>query len=84
MLGKLEAPPCHWKACSWFGRPMKLLNEGEAFWFFACECGCTRAVSKPSTREKSYHDKYQRDVEEIKRRQRILSSRPEFSIPGGG
>lgn len=83
MLNKLLAPPCHWSGCAWYKRPMKLMKESDTFWFFFCECGCTRAISKPSTRAASLHEKYQRDIEEIRARQRFLSSRPEYSLPGG-
>lgn len=81
MLANLFIPPCHWTGCSRFGKPMSLINEGDGFWFFACPCGCTRAVSKPSTREASMHAKYQQDVDALRRRQRFLDSRPEYSIP---
>lgn len=81
MIGRLKAPTCWWKGCSWYGREMKLLNEGDSFWFFHCECGCTRAISKPATREASLRQKYEQDIEEIRERQRRLDSRPESSFP---
>lgn len=81
MIRQLEAPKCHWSGCAWFGRPMKLLNEGDTFWFFHCECGCTRAVIKPSTRERSMHEKYQRDIDYIRRMQRAGESYTAYSLP---
>lgn len=84
MIRNLEAPPCHWTGCSWFKRPMKLMKESDDFWFFFCECGCTRAVSKPSTRDRSIFTKYQQDIETIKYRQKVLGSRREYSLPSKG
>lgn len=84
MTHTLTPPHCQWASCSWHKRPMKLMNENQSFWFFYCECGCTRAVSKPSTREKSIYTKYQNDAEEIRRRQKILGSRREYSLPSKG
>ena len=76
-----QAPPCHWSKCSRFGKPMDLINEGDAFWMFACGCGCTRAISKPSVRERSMREAYDRDVERIREAQRARESRPGYSLP---
>lgn len=73
----LKAPKCQWPECR---REMFLLNEGPDFWFFACECGCTRALSKPSGRDKSLHAVMERDIAQIKERQRILGNRKAYSF----
>lgn len=76
----LTAPKCHWPQC---GRVMFLLNESEGFWYFQCECGCSRALTKPSARARSLYVGYQNSVEQERQRQRYLNSRPSFSIPQG-
>ena len=80
-MPQLKPPPCHWTGCAWFGRPMKLMAEKDGFAMFFCECGCTRAISLPSTRAASLYIKYERDLEEIRARQKFLASRPEYSLP---
>jgi hypothetical protein len=81
-MPSLFVPPCHWTGCSHFGKPMTLLNESDTFWFFACGCGCTRAVSKPSTRERSLREHYDRSVAQLRRNQRAReASRVEYSLP---
>lgn len=85
MIAKLTAPDCHWGGCTFSRKEMELINEGQEFWLFAHGCGTTRAVIKPSTREQVMYTKYQRDVEEIKRRQKIVeASRKEYSLPSKG
>ena len=76
----LKAPKCHWPQC---GREMFLLNENDGFWYFQCECGCSRALTKPSARAESFYTNYQNSVEQERQRQRYLNSRPEYSLPGG-
>ena len=80
-MKQLTAPPCHWSLCAWFGRPMRLINEGDTFWMFACECGCTRAISKPSVRARTSREKCDRDIADLRRRQRLMESRREYSLP---
>lgn len=85
MITKLTAPNCHWGECRFSKKEMELINEGPEFWMFAHGCGTTRAVIKPSTREKVMYTKYQSDVEEIKRRQKIVDGfRKEYSLPSKG
>jgi hypothetical protein len=60
---------------------MFLLNETDAFWFFQCECGTSRALTKPSARAEVTYRQYQNSNEQERVRQRYLSSRPAFSIP---
>jgi hypothetical protein len=62
---------------------MFLLGETDEAWLFAHGCGTTRALVKPSTRAESLYRKFENSVEQERARQRYLSSRPEFSIPGG-
>ena len=81
MARYLKAPKCHWPACD---RVMFLLNETDGFWFFQCECGCSRALTKPSARASSMYQNYQNSVEQERSRQRYLSSRPGFSLPSQG
>lgn len=78
MPRQLKAPWCHWPQC---GRQMFLLGENDGFWMFACECGTTRALTKPSARAESLYRKYENGVEQERARQRYLSSRPAFSLP---
>ncbi len=81
-MKQLTAPTCHWGNCPSSDKTMFLLNENDDFWFFAHGCGCTRAVSKPSTRAKSMREKYDRDIDYLRRVQRIRSSRPDYSFGG--
>jgi hypothetical protein len=78
MPRQLKAPRCHWPQC---GRTMFLLNESDSFWFFQCECGCSRALTKPAARAASLYTKYQNSVEQERQRRKWLASRPEYSIP---
>ena len=73
----MEAPKCHWSQCR---RTMKLINEGDGFWMFACECGCTRAISKPSTRNRSMLEKEQRDIDELVRTRKLIDARKAYSF----
>ena len=82
-MRQLQAPKCHWGNCPVRNKTMFLLNESDSFWMFAHECGCTRAVSKPSTREASLYHKYQQDIEYLRRVQALTSSRVSYSLPGG-
>jgi hypothetical protein len=75
----LKAPKCHWPQC---GRTMFLLNENDGFWYFQCECGCARALTKPSARAQSLYVGYKNSVEQERKRQQYLSSRPSFSAGG--
>ena len=74
----LNAPRCHWSQC---GRTMFLLNESDSFWFFQCECGTSRALTKPAARARSLYTTYQNSLEQERARQRYLASRPDFSLP---
>jgi hypothetical protein len=76
----LQAPRCHWPQCR---REMFLLNENEAFWFFQCECGCSRALTKPTQRAASLYTKYQNSLDQQRRLTRYLETRREYSFPGG-
>ena len=60
---------------------MFLVGETDEAWMFAHGCGTTRAIVKPSTREQSIRARYERDIEELRKHQRYLGSRPEYSIP---
>lgn len=60
---------------------MFLIGETSEAWMFAHGCGTTRALVKPETREQSLRAKYERDMEEIRARQRFWSSRPDYSFP---
>jgi hypothetical protein len=82
-MRQLKAPKCHWGNCPQRDKTMFLLGETPEAWLFAHGCGTTRAVVKPSTREQSIQAKYERDIEEIRARQRFWSSRPEYSLPKG-
>ena len=79
-MKRLEAPNCHWGSCPSSDKRMFLLNENDQFWFFAHGCGCTRAVTKPSQRATSMYHTYDNSVEQERKRQRYLESRPEFSF----
>jgi hypothetical protein len=76
----LKAPRCHWPQCR---RDMFLLSESEAFWMFQCECGCSRALTKPAQRAASLYTKYQNDLDQQRRLTRYLEAKKEFSFPGG-
>jgi hypothetical protein len=78
MPRQLSAPWCHWPHC---GRQMFLLNETPEFWFFQCECGTSRALTKPSARAHSLYRSYQNSVEQERQRRKWLASRPDYSIP---
>ncbi len=73
----LATPRCHWVQCK---REMFLLGENDGFWMFACECGCTRALTKPSARAQSLYTSYQNSIEQERQRRKFLSSRPDFSF----
>jgi len=60
---------------------MFLLNESPAFWFFQCECGTSRALSKPAARAESLYRAYQNSTEQERQRRKFLASRPDYSIP---
>lgn len=60
---------------------MFLLSESDGFWLFQCECGCSRALTKPSQRAASLYQRYQNSMEQERQRQRWLASRPEYSLP---
>lgn len=80
-MRQLKPPKCHWGNCPQRDKTMFLLGETDEAWMFAHGCGTTRAIVKPSTRAQSIEARYQRDIEEIKVRQRFWSSRPEYSLP---
>ena len=61
---------------------MFLINETDEAWMFAHGCGCTRAIIKPPARAKSMREKYDRDIEYLRRVQAYSTSRPAFSLPG--
>lgn len=77
MPRQLTAPWCHWPQC---GRQMFLLNENDGFWFFQCECGTSRALTKPAQRAASLYATYENSAEQARQRQRYLDSRPAFSF----
>jgi hypothetical protein len=79
MPHQLKAPWCHWPHC---GRQMFLLNENESFWMFQCECGCSRALTKPAQRAASLYAAYENSVEQQRRLVKYLNSRPSYSFPG--
>ena len=72
----LKPPKCQWTSCN---REMKLIRETEEFWCFVCGCGCVRAVSKPSTRDRSNYENYQKEAEKM--RQMLNRPRTEYSFP---
>ncbi len=76
----MEAPKCHWSHCK---RTMSLINEGDDFWFFACECGTTRAISKPSARNRSLVEKEKRDIEELIKTRQLKDARKAYSFSKG-
>jgi hypothetical protein len=80
-MKKLLAPKCHWESCPQRDKTMFLLGETEEAWMFAHGCGTTRAIVKPSTRAQSLQARYERDIEEIRARQKFWNSRPEYLLP---
>jgi hypothetical protein len=80
-MRQLQAPWCHWPQC---GKQMFLLGENESFWMFACGCGTTRALTKPSQRAASLYAAYENSAEQERQRQRYLASRPSYSFSKGG
>ena len=62
---------------------MFLLSESDGFWMFACECGTTRALTKPAQRAASMYRHYENSIEQERQKRKWLASRPAYSIPGG-
>ena len=49
-MKQLQAPWCHWPQC---GRQMFLLAENDGFWYFQCECGTSRALTKQAAEKRA-------------------------------
>lgn len=80
MPRQLQAPKCHWPPCR---RTMFLLNENDGFWFFQCECGTSRALTKPSAREQSLYQAYKNNAEQERQLRKYLERQKAYSLPGG-
>lgn len=65
----MTPPTCQGSGILHPEREMKLVHETEAFWSFACECGCIKAFSKPSVKANATYQREQQAVERLRQQQ---------------
>lgn len=80
----MEPPVCQGSGVVHPKRRMRLANETDKFWSFACECGCVRAFSKPSTKAAAAYNKEQESIQRLREHQRLRErEHREYSFGGG-